>query len=171
MQKTIKLRLNNRSIQNAKKELEKYKKDLLHKTETFVQRLCDEGINTINAQLTGVPSFFANADDIEVTPQIDTQGNIVSATISISGEQILFIEFGAGIRYSSNTHPLSEDFGYGAGTYPGKGHWDDPNGWWYKDEKTGKSEHSYGNPAIMPAYWGATAIKLKIVKIAKEVFK
>ena len=101
---------------------------------------------------------------------VSTKDNKITATLSIEGEDVLFIEFGTGIKYSAFEHPLiGDEFPYGPGTYPGKGHWDDPKGWWFKDD-AGQKHHTYGNPALMPAYNAATTMEIRITTIAREVF-
>lgn len=89
---------------------------------------------------------------------------------------ILFLEFGAGVTKGYG-HPDVGNFG--PGTYPGKGHWNDPNGWWYPTDdpqlvkytdKDGQGwAHTYGTAPQMPFYQAYTTMKDNILKIAKEV--
>ena len=54
----------------------------------------------------------------------------------------------------------------GPGTYPdGKGHWDDPNGWWFGD-----GEHTFGNPPAQAMYDAKQEIINAIEQVANEVF-
>lgn len=99
----------------------------------------------------------------------NTHGDIIGAAVRLSGDKILFLEFSAGITYGTDSYPLPSGSKYGMGTYPGKGHWDDPNGWWYVDER-GEKHHSYGNRAYMPMYHAEQSIIIQIRTIAKEVF-
>ena len=68
----------------------------------------------------------------------------------ITGTNALFLEYGTGIKYSSVQYPEANP--YGPGTWSlsakGKGHWDDPNGWY---DPMGK--HHYGNPPVMVWYY------------------
>jgi hypothetical protein len=77
---------------------------------------------------------------------------------------------------------MAKEFGYGPGTYPGKGHWNDPNGWWFETDdprlirrtskKTGKSYgHSYGIAPAMPFYQADKKMRENILKVAKEVIQ
>lgn len=91
--------------------------------------------------------------------------------IRVEGEEVLFLEFGAGIRYSNTRHPLASKMGFGAGTYPGVGHWNKPWGWWFpvqpghpriRSSNATLSKlysHTYGNPAYAPTYKALTKIK------------
>lgn len=90
---------------------------------------------------------YETGNDATVTVDVTDNGyNIIA-----EGESVLFIEFGAGIRYSSQRHPLSDMFGFGAGTYnPDSPNWANPKGWWFKEN--GEAIHTYGNPPNMPMY-------------------
>ena len=104
------------------------------------------------------------------TETINTSnGDIVGVAIQLTGNKVLFIEFSAGITYGTDSYPLPSGDNYGMGTYPGKGHWDSPYGWWYVDDH-GEKHHSYGNRAYMPMYHAEQAIILSVRSVAKEVF-
>jgi hypothetical protein len=86
--------------------------------------------------------------------------------IYAEGESVAFIEFGSGDKYGHG-HPQAGELGMGPGTYPeGKGHWDDPRGWWY-----GHGKHTYGNPPAMAMYQAVQAMTEQITMIAREVFR
>lgn len=141
------------------REVEDKQKWLNEKTQELCKRLADMGVVKAeayfsNAVYDGIYDFEVHADPIE-------GGYVVKA----SGEKILFIEFGSGlIGYG---HPEPND--YGPGTYPGKGHWKDPQGWWYKNED-GSGHHSYGNPPNMPMYKAVTGLEQELARVVKEVF-
>ena len=145
--RTIKCNLSGKSIRNAIKELKNYENNLQRKNQIFVQKLADAGILVIR----------------------ETMESIVGASIRLTGDKVLFLEFSAGITYGTDTYPLPSGSEYGIGTYPGQTHAYDPNGWWYIDE-SGNKHHSYGNRAYMPMYHAEEAIILAIHSIAKEVF-
>lgn len=82
-----------------------------------------------------------------------------------SGTEVLFYEFGTGVKYSGIVHPEAYTLGYGPGSFPGKGLWAHPQGWWYEQREgrvpagrimeTSKGTilgHTYGLPAYMPTY-------------------
>ena len=47
----------------------------------------------------------------------------------------------------------------------GKGHWDDPEGWYYEHGKK-----SHGNPPAMAMYDAAQTMVAELTTIAREVF-
>ena len=165
--KTIKCNLSRKSIQNVIDELNKYKSELQRKNQIFVQKLADAGILVIRETMESIPTEEKGSYYTEIIN--NSNGDIVGATIRLTGDKILFLEFSAGITYGTDTYPLPSGSEYGVGTYPGQTHAYDPNGWWYIDEN-GEKHHSYGNRAYMPMYHAEEAIILAIHSIAKEVF-
>ena len=67
-------------------------------------------------------------------------------------------------------YPPEELNGMGPGTYPGKGHWNDPKGWWYSNED-GSGHHSYGNPPNMPMYNTVKELEQELERVVREVFR
>jgi hypothetical protein len=107
-------------------------------------------------------AIYTGSNDINV--RVDDTGSV--AVIYAEGEAVAFIEFGAGITYGYG-HPQAGEFGMGPGTYPdGKGHWDNPKGWWF-----GSSQHTYGNPPAMAMYNAVQEIAQNVTEIAREVFR
>ena len=106
-------------------------------------------------------AIYNGTNDVSV--RVDSTGSV--AVIYAEGESVAFIEFGSGDKYGHG-HPQAGELGMGPGTYPeGKGHWDDPRGWWY-----GHGKHTYGNPPAMAMYQAVQAMTEQITMIAKEVF-
>lgn len=167
MAKKISISLSQSSIQAAIDELNKYKNSLKRKQEIFIERLAKEGIQVIRSTMESIPDEEKGSYYTEIVN--NSQGDIIGAAVRLSGDKILFSEFSAGITYGTSSYPLPSGSQYGMGTYPGKGHWDDSNGWWYVDER-GEKHHSYGNRAYMPMYHAEQAIIIQIGTIAKEVF-
>ena len=144
------------SVSRATRSLEEYAADLIEKANTVCERLASMG--AVRASLDFSRAIYNGTNDVEVTVEPIDNGYAIHAR----GNAVLFIEFGSGASYGYG-HPEPE--GYGPGTYPGKGHWDDPNGWWY-----GNHEHSYGNPPAQAMYNAKREIQAEVQRIADEVF-
>jgi len=144
------------SVSRATRSLEEYAADLIEKANTVCERLASMG--AVRASLDFSRAIYNGTNDVAVTVEPIDNGYAIHAT----GNAVLFIEFGSGASYGYG-HPEPE--GYGPGTYPGKGHWDDPNGWWY-----GNHEHSYGNPPAQAMYNAKREIQAEVQRIADEVF-
>lgn len=168
MAKTIKFALNEKSIKNAIKEIEDYKREFQLKNQRFIDKLADVGLLVVRQTMESVPSDDKGTYYTEVINTSD--GDIVGASIRLTGDKVLFIEFSAGITYGTDSYPLPIGNNYGVGTYPGQTHAYDPNGWWYRDD-TGNLHHSYGNRAYMPMYHAEETIVLQVKNLAKQIFE
>ena len=155
------------SIDKAIQEIRHYQNNLQRKVQIFVDRLAREGLHVVQSTMESIPDEEKGSYYTEIVNT--TNGDIIGAAVRLTGDQVLFIEFSAGIRYGTSSYPLPSGNKYGMGTYPGKGHWNDPNGWWYIDER-GEKHHSYGNRAYMPMYHAEQSIIKQVRRIAKEVF-
>lgn len=148
-----------RRIQDELKEYQRWQKG---KAKELAERLAMLGATVASIRFSR--AIYTGEKDAVVTVEAVTNGYKVKA----NGESVLFIEFGAGITYGSG-HPEAGQFGMGPGTYPdGKGHWNDPNGWWIP--KSAGGGHTYGNPPAMPMYEARKAIEQELPRIVKEVF-
>ena len=154
---------NQESISEAIKELDRYKLWVQEKEKLLRERLAQLGVSIADMEFK--QAVYDGTNDVSV--RFEDDGN--KATIFAEGAAVLFIEFGSGDRYGHG-HPDAGKFGYGPGTWSdgpnGKGHWDDPNGWYFTHGK-----RSFGNPPAMAMLHARDAIVEQITAIAREVFK
>lgn len=164
----IKINLSSKSVNDAIQKLKDYQASLSDKNEIFVRRLGELGIPIIE---TNIGASMGDSDKEHYTHIVlHRYGDYAEARLVLEGQDILFIEFGAGIHYNENSSVAHADkFGYGVGTYPGQTHANDPKGWWYIDD-TGAPHHSYGTEATMPMLKASHEIIANIRKIAREVY-
>ena len=166
--KTVKFNLfDDKELNNAIKWVQNYQKNFRRKVQILIDRLAKEGLQVVQSTMESIPDEEKGSYYTEIVN--NSKGEIIGAAIRLTGDKVLFIEFSAGITYGTDSYPLPSGDKYGMGTYPGKGHWDSPYGWWYVDEQ-GNKHHSYGNRAYMPMYHAEQAIIMQIREIAKEVF-
>ena len=155
--------LDPKSVSAAIKELERYKKWVQEKEDVLRQRLAQLGATVASIEFSR--AIYNGTNDVSV--RVEDNGR--KATIFAEGSAVLFIEFGSGAKYG-NGHPEAGKFGYGPGTYSdgpnGKGHWSDPNGWYFSH-----GQHSFGNPPAMAMVHARDAILEQLTAIAREVFK
>lgn len=149
-------------IERLRKAIGEYQKWQEQKTAELLDRLVMLGAST--ASIRFARATYTGLKDATVTVEPIANGYVIKA----EGQSVLFLEFGSGIRYGSG-HPENAEYGMGPGTYPdGKGHWDDPKGWWLPKNKGGG--HTYGNPPAMAMYEARKSIEQELVRIVKEVF-
>ena len=163
MAKTIRIDgLSEAAINVAAQELRRYAVWVEQKETELRSRLASRGATVASIQFAR--AVYNGTNDVSV--RVDDTGNV--AVIYAEGESVAFIEFGSGERHGYG-HPQAGQFGVGPGTWSdgpdGKGHWDNPKGWWY-----GHGQHSYGNPPAMAMYDAVQAMTEDITQIAREVF-
>ena len=152
--------LSQKNINNAIKEVHKYRKWVEEKEAELRIRLATVGATVASIQFTR--AIYDGTNDVSV--RVDNTGSV--AVIYAEGESVAFIEFGSGNKLGHG-HPQAGELGMGPGTYPSdKGLWNNPKGWWY-----GNSQHSYGNSPAMAMYQAVQAMTEQITMIAKEVFR
>ena len=161
--KKIVVPLSESGIQKIQDELMVYRKWQEEKARELAERLAALGATVASVRFSR--AVYTGKKDVEVTVEGLPNGYKVKA----DGESVLFIEFGSGVTYGYG-HPEAGEFGMGPGTYPdGKGHWDDPKGWYLP--KSAGGGHTFGNPPAMPMYEARKAIEQELPRIVKEVFR
>lgn len=174
MRKTIRIPLNETDIREAIKELENQKRTLIAVQKRVVKSLLEMGAESVRSTLSG--HTFSGATLSSITVETSRDGDTLKGTLSVSGEAILFLEFGAGlIGYG---HPRAGEFGYGPGTFPGNGNWDKKGGWWYptdnprliiRTDSNGQGwGFSHGTKPLMPVEQASQLIKRNILAVVTE---
>lgn len=152
------------TIESAVQELRRYAEWVERKESEFIAKLAERGKSVASVKFAGAQYDGIN----DVTVRVDDRDG--SAIIYAEGEAVAFIEFGSGASMGYG-HPTAGEHGLGPGTWStneelgGKGHWDDPNGWYYKHGKK-----SHGNPPAMAMVAARDAMVEELTTIAKEVF-
>lgn len=165
MAKTIRIDgLSEANIETAVQELRRYAEWVKRKEAELITRLAERG-KTI-AEIKFASAVYDGTNDVSV--RVDSTGSV--AVIYAEGDAVAFIEFGSGATMGYG-HPEADKHGLGPGTWSaneslgGKGHWDDPNGWYYKHGKK-----SHGNPPAMAMWDAVQTMTAELTTIAKEVF-
>ena len=174
--KNISISLSRKSINNAIQYIRDYKKALDGRLVWLVNELANNGMKVTNAIMSQVPDDVLQGAYDCYLEVVDSSEGTYSAKIVLQNDQILFIEFSAGIWYGTDSfqplpgNPQYGD-GYGMGTYPSEKHlWDNPGGWYYTDADGTSGHHSYGTMAYQPMYHTAVEMREIIVGLAKQAF-
>jgi hypothetical protein len=166
MAKTIRLNgISEKNIEEAAKELREYAAWVAQKETELIAKLAERGRSV--AEIRFAAAQYDGTNDVSV--RVDNNGS--SAVIYAEGSAVAFIEFGSGAAMGYG-HPEADKHGLGPGTWStdeslgGKGHWDNPNGWYYKH-----GEKSHGNPPAMAMVSARDTMVEELTTIAREVFK
>ena len=164
--------LSAKSLNDAAKQVERLKKQYIAKNKTFVKELAKSGIVEARNYLVGdgdsdPPDFYT--DNPYATS--GTKGAYAESTLRLQGEDVAFVEFGAGVHFNGNPgsspNPLGVKLGYTIGSYGWHQGLEDH--WWYKGDD-GEMHKSEGTEATMPLFHASEHIKQEYIRIAKEVF-
>lgn len=148
-------------------EIRRYMTNCIEKADKLTKRLADIGLEVMSMKL--LSAEYDGTNDTQISVEKIENGYKVVAT----GQAVLFIEFGAGATKGEG-HPWNDEFGMGPSTWSlsemGKGHWDSPYGWFFRDE-SGVVHHSYGNPPAQAMVTAQDNILNSVKIIAQEVFR
>ena len=156
MNKVYTIDLSASGINELQMGLKEYDKWLKEKSDELCRRLAEMGAQ--KAEINFAAAYYDGDEDHSIT--VESRGANEYAVIA-SGQTVLFVEFGTGLIGYGHPDPQ----GYGPGTYPGKGHWSDPGGWYYAHGK-----HSHGNPPNMPMYNTVKELEQELARVVEEVF-
>lgn len=146
--------------------------NLLNKTSTLVAHLINAGYEIADYRF-GIAQYDGTND---VSLSMSFSGN--TATLTASGQAVLFIEFGSGITFTEK-NPKAVELGFIRGKY-GKGNGSKPS-WVYVGEQ-GSNGHflretkdeqavvrTKGNPPANAMYEASKTIRQKLISEVKEV--
>lgn len=163
----INVTLSPSGIEKAVQQLEKYKQDLNTKITVFLQRLGDAGIDVVKANMRPAGDYI-----VPDNPDFRLTHGGRRGVLSLSGKDVLFVEFGAGVHYNgalgNSPNPKGVEMGYFIGSYPGQTHAGEDK-WYYRDED-GQPHKTHGTQAGMPMYKASQYMRGHIREIAREVF-
>lgn len=165
--KTINIDLSLSSIDKAIEQIERYKKQMQSKTKRFLERLSQIGIEVIEERMS---NFIGDSDsEHTVIAKTKIDGKECTCTITLRGDDVAFIEFGAGMHYNGygSPNPKGAKFGFTIGSY---GYHQGLKDHWYYEDENGQRTISFGTKASMPMYNAEMQMLLKIREAAQEVF-
>ena len=169
--KKISFKLSEQDIDRAIKELADYKREIQRKTELLrdkvAERLADEArkgfAGAVVDDLVRGGQRFAQVD-----VSVNNRGSVT--VVIASGEDAVWVEFGAGVYHNgspgSSSHPNGAELGMIIGGF-GKGNGKKEVWGFYED---GELKLTRGTPAVMPMARAVTSVCNDIQQIAKEVF-
>lgn len=156
------------SIADAIKELQKYKDEIHQKTDLFVKKLSENGVEFAKARVSTYDAIFTG----ELLENIYSERKDDAFYLIVSGsEHSAFVEFGTGQLGQEGSYPydlpdgVSWEYNSGKTIFeisPGE------YGWFYP--KDGKWYFTQGMPSrpYMMETW--QELYLQVQKVAKEVF-
>ncbi len=159
-----------KDVADLAKYMDRYNRTFEFNIRVFMLRITTEvGIPVIDSRYGA--GHGDSSSDHTTRLEISAMGGKVVGTLFLEGEDVAFIEFGAGVYYNTaagtSPHPKGNDLGFTIGSYgQGQGRYDI---WTYTD-RYGNLQVSYGTEATMPLYTAFEEMAKEIARIFKEVF-
>lgn len=149
-----------------------YRTNISRLNDKFARRLAEEGFDVASMSIQSSTHYDHDKPVGTLEIHREETGEVSSCTLTFTGEQVLFIEFGAGFYWNDKVIQTSwaEQFGYGVGTYPGQTHANDEKGWSYFGEDD-RWHHTRGTEATMPMFNAKQTMRERFVQIAREVYQ
>lgn len=170
--KVIKLSLSENGIDEAIKQLEAYKQDIVRKTDLLRQKVAEQLADEARVGFNGAIVDDLVGDDVPIPAEVEVEWHDdgTFAVVVATGEDAIWVEFGAGVYYNgsvgSSPHPQGSELGFTIGGY-GKGR-GKQKVWYFKDDEGLHKTH--GTQARMPMSQAMNTVINDIVSIAREVF-
>lgn len=163
----IDLVLSEKGIDDAISQLQAYAEKIRHAPEKIVRSLTMDGQTAASGRLSAIADPDGNID-----ARVSSQVNGRKGTVSLSGSQAAFLEFGTGPVGGSQPHPLSGQVGWKYASGPKIRTFKNGRiGWVYFD----RSKHHYRiTSGIAPQnimLSAAERMRMNIVQRAKEALK
>lgn len=180
---TINFTLDEKSIDAAIRQIEKYRDDLTPKTHRIVDDAARVAENNARQILQ---EHIWSGETIALLQTVKGKQDTYKAsnTVTVGGAAI-WLEFGTGVvanNCSPGTfvHPMAQELGMvGIGMY-GNGYGSNPNGWFFYEDAEwaggtfnvyGRTMHTFGIPATMFMYNSAKVARRYLPSIARGVFR
>lgn len=150
------------NVNEAVKELEKYKKSLKGKVNEFLKAMIEYGVEISKAKIIELGAVDDGELLNSLSGKLYKEGN--KGIIFTDCLHACFVEFGTGVQGAVSPHPNPID----TWEYDTNGHGED--GWYYYDEKQGRIRFTKGMPSRPFMYETAKELEQRAVEIAREVF-
>lgn len=169
--KNIEIRLDPKSVANAIKELQAYKKEVEQKARLLVQRLTDYGADIARIKIVDMGAVYSG----ELLSGVDGYFSplLNAGFVKVTSDHVAFVEFGTGVVGQQSPHTNGEylskaAWGYATGqkiftTKDGK------VGWIYPTDDGG-FRFTEGMKSRPFMYQTALELQREFPRMAKEVF-
>ena len=167
--------LDEQSLNRAIQELEEYRIKFEENVEVYrmyVAEVARKYVDTLFSSTT-VDDLVGTGESRQAQVSVTVEHGDTISTVIASGQDAVFVEFGAGVYHNgsagSSPHPMGAKMGYTIGGYgqgKGKG-----KVWGFYHEGLNEVILTHGTPAQMPMYNAMLLIRSELQSIARRVFQ
>lgn len=157
----IKLTLNPKSIDNAIRELEQYKRELKQRVNELVEALTDYGVEIAKVQIREFDAVYTGELESSIVGYFSPTWGV--GIIKAGAPYAVYVEFGTGVVGKDFPHPEPDGWKYDVNNHG-------EAGWWYFNDRDGKWHWTTGMESRPFMYHTARILEQECSRIAKEVF-
>lgn len=172
--KKISVKMSSDGLKKLQKDLEKYKDNILYKTQLLVERLAERGVEIARVQIADVDAIFTGEllQSIHSEYKGSEKNGAIFAVV-VDSDHAAFVEFGTGQRGIDTPYPyqlpegVSWEYAVGKTIRQNKitGRY-----YWFYPGKDGKWHYTEGMPARPFMFNTSMELAKVVTEVAKEVF-
>lgn len=155
----INMKLSTRSIEQAIRNVERFKQDVIRKVHQLVQMLVDYGVEYAKSTVIEMGAYFSG--ELESSIEGYYSPALGAGFITAGAEYACYIEFGTGIKGKGKPHPAPQGWKYDMNNHGEKG-------WFYF--KDGEWHWTKGMESRPFMYETAKELETIVLYMAQEVF-
>lgn len=159
--RVIRVPLSPDGVEQAIREVEGFKAELVHKCGELVERLTDLGVEVARLQVTALGASYTG--ELAESIQGYYSPSACVGIIRAGAWYAAFVEYGTGVVGASASHPNPQGWAYDV-----KAHGE--AGWNYFNDRDGRWHHTAGQPSRPFLYNTARELERQCERIAWEVF-
>lgn len=161
VKKTIRFKLDEKDIDRAIEELEKFKFEFLTKCNRLIEALTEYGAEVARLEVRQLDAVYTG----ELMNSIEGYYSLTSnvGIIKAGAYYAAFVEFGTGVVGKSSPHPNPQGWQYDANNHG-------DSGWVYYDDDSGEYRWTKGFKSRPFMYNTARQLEKECKRIAEEVF-
>ena len=163
--KTISFSLGEKSINQAIRDIEKYREDFIRKCNELIKQLTDHGYEFAKMEVLRLGAFDTGNLADSIQGYFDSESRVGFVFTGMGAWYAMYVEYGTGVVGATEPHPASGDHGW---VYDANHHGE--NGWVYFNDREGKVMRTKGQPSHPFMYNTFRELQRKAQEIAATVF-
>ena len=163
--KIISFSFGERSINQAIRELDKYREDFIRKCNELIQQLTDHGYEFAKMEVLRLGAFDTGNLADSIQGYFDPESRVGFIFTGMGAWYAMYVEYGTGVVGAKEPHPAAGEHGW---VYDANHHGE--NGWVYFNDREGKVMRTLGQPSHPFMYNTFRELQKKAHEFASSVF-
>ena len=163
--KTISFSFSEKSINQAIRELERYREEFIRKCNELIKQLTDHGYEFAKMEVLRLGAFDTGNLAESIQGYFDPESRVGFIFTGMGAWYAMYVEYGTGVVGAKEPHPAAGEHGW---VYDANHHGE--NGWVYFNDREGKVMRTLGQPSHPFMYNTFRELQKKAHEIAASVF-